>query len=143
MLTEGPAASTTSHAISTASSIDSHAARRAIAAAGLVGIALIHVLDLNGKIHELPYVGWMFIGLIVSALVVTELLIRGDDVRAWLAAGALSAATMVGYAVSRTTGLPGDGDGDVGNWLEPLGLASLVVEGVVVLLAVGRLTARR
>jgi hypothetical protein len=36
--------------------------------------------------------------------------------------------------LSRTTGLPGVSD-DVGNWTEPLGLASLWVEGVVFLLA--------
>jgi hypothetical protein len=32
----------------------------------------------------------------------------------------------VGYVVSRTSGLPGDHDDDVGNWRQPLGLASLL-----------------
>jgi hypothetical protein len=96
---------------------EQHAVRRAMAVVGLASIALIHVLDLQGKLKELPYVGVMFIGLIVSCLVVAEALIRIDDRRAWFAAGALSAATMLGYAVSRTVGLPGDHDDDVGNWL--------------------------
>jgi hypothetical protein len=61
----------------------------------------------------------------------------------WLAAGAVSAATMLGYAISRTSGLPGDNGDDVGNWTESLGLASLLVEGVVVLLVLGRLADRR
>ena len=47
---------------------------------------------------------------------------------------AAPAAVIVGYAISRTTGMPGAMD-DVGNWLEPLGLASLFVEGTVVVFA--------
>ena len=58
---------------------------------------------------------------------------------AWQAAGLLAAATILGYVISRTSGLPGDHDDDVGNWLEPLGLASLLIEAIVILLAVGRL----
>ena len=85
---------------------------------------------------------WRFIGLIIVSLVLAEALIRTDDVRVWLMAGAVSAATMIGYAISRSTGLPGDDDEDIGNWLEPLGLASLLVEGFVVLLVLGRLADR-
>ena len=120
-----------------------HAVRRATMVVALGGIALIHTLDLQGKLDELPYVGVLFIGLIVSCLLVAEGLIRSDDLRVWLLAGALAAATILGYVISRTSGLPGDHDDDVGNWLEPLGLASLLVEGVVILLAVGRLTLSR
>ena len=36
--------------------------------------------------------------------------------------------------MSRTVGLPASTD-DIGNWAEPLGLASLFVEGAVVLLS--------
>ena len=120
-----------------------YAVRRAAVVVALGGIALIHVLDLQGKLDELPYVGALFIGLIVSCLIVAEMLIRSDDLRAWAAAGLLAAATVLGYTISRTSGLPGDHDDDVGNWLEPLGLASLLIEGIVVLLAVGRFAARR
>jgi len=123
--------------------IDSRAIRRAVAGVSLVGIALIHALDLEGKLAELPYVGFMFIALILASLVVAEGLIRSDSARVWLAACALAGGTMSAYIVSRTLGMPGDGGEDVGNWLEPLGLASLVVEGIVVLLALGRLTDRR
>jgi len=37
----------------------------------------------------------------------------------------------VGFILSRTTGLPNASD-DIGNWTEPLGLASLFVEGAVI-----------
>ena len=129
--------------INTGPDLELYLVRRAAAVVGLGGIALVHVLDLQGKLDELPYVGVMFIGLIGASLLLAEALIRSDDARAWLAAGALAAATIVGYGISRTAGLPGDHDSDVGNWLEPLGLASLLVEGVVVLLAVARLMPRR
>jgi len=119
-----------------------HVVRRGITAVALLSIALIHLLDLQGKLDELPYVGVLFIGLIIVSLVLAEALIRTDDVRVWLMAGAVSAATMIGYAISRSTGLPGDDGEDIGNWLEPLGLASLLVEGVVVLLVLGRLADR-
>lgn len=100
-------------------------------------------LDLQGKLDELPYVGVLFIGLIIASLVLAEALIRTDDLRVSLMADAVSATTMmIGYAISRTAGLPGDDGEDVGNWLEPLGLASLLVEGVVVLLVLGRLADR-
>ena len=119
-----------------------HVVRRGLAAVGLLGIALIHVLDLEGKLDELPYVGALFIGLIIACLVLAEALIRSDHPLVWWAAGIVAGATIVGFSISRTSGLPGDNGDDVGNWLEPLGLASLLVEGIVVLLAVGRLLDR-
>jgi len=112
--------------------------RRGAAAVGLLGIALIHLLDVPGKFGETPYLGVAYLGLIVTALFCAELLLRRDDRLVWAATGALAASTLIGYTLSRTTGLPG-AMGDVGNWLEPLGLASLFVEGVVLLLAASAL----
>lgn len=109
-------------------------AARALGAAGLAGIGLIHLLDLAGKFSETPYLAWMYIGLIASAIVVAAELVRTGAARAWAAAGLLAAGAIVGYTLTRTTGLP-QAHGDVGNWLEPLGLASLFVEGLVVLLS--------
>jgi len=42
--------------------------------------------------------------------------------------GGVALAALLGFVYSRTVGLPGGGD-DIGNWWEPLGLASLFVEG--------------
>lgn len=38
---------------------------------------------------------------------------------------------FAGHVVNRSVGMPGATD-DIGNWLEPLGLLSLLVEGFVV-----------
>jgi len=127
----------------TETAVERHVVRRGIAAVGLVSIALVHLLDVPDKFDELPYVGVLFVGLIITSLLLAEGMIRTDDLRVWLVAGVVSAATIVGYAISRTSGLPGDEGNDIGNWTEPLGLASLLVEGIVVLLVLGRLTDRR
>ncbi len=116
-------------------------ARRAVTATGLLGIALIHLLDLPGKIHETPYLGVAYLGLIVASLVLAEALLRHDDRRIWTASAGLALAVMVGFVINRTVGMPGATE-DIGNWLEPLGLASLFVEGAVTLLALGGLRRR-
>ena len=127
----------------TETAVERHVVRRGIAAVGLASIALVHLLDVPDKFDELPYIGVLFVGLIITSLLLAEGMIRTDDLRVWLVAGVVSAATIVGYAISRTSGLPGDEGDDIGNWTEPLGLASLLVEGIVVLLVLGRLTDRR
>src|SRR2546430_6106558 len=108
--------------------------RRAVATIGLLGVALIHLIDLPGKMEETPYLGVAFIGVVIASLLLAGGLVVRPDRTVWLAAGALAAAVFVGYVISRTTGLPAATE-DIGNWREPLGLASLFVEGTVVLLA--------
>jgi len=111
---------------------------RTVAVVGLAGVALIHLLDLPGKFSETPYLGWMYIGLIVGCLAVAAALVHGSDTRAWTAAALLPLGALVGYTLTRTVGLPQAMD-DIGNWTEPLGLASLFVEGALVTLAAGML----
>jgi hypothetical protein len=119
------------------------AVARSVAVVGLAALAVIHLIDgVPGKFDETPYIGWMYMGLIVAALAVAALLIRSSDRRAWMAAGVLSAVTLTGYVLSRSTGLP-QATGDIGNWTEPLGLASLFVEGSLVALCGAMLLSRR
>jgi hypothetical protein len=54
----------------------------------------------------------------------------------------LALAPLVGYVLSRSTGLPSD-SGDIGNWSEPLGLVSMFVETLVIALAVWRMAVAR
>jgi hypothetical protein len=107
---------------------------RAVGVLGLLGVALIHLLDLQSKFHETPYLGVAYLALIGGTLAAAGVLVRHDSRPAWIAALVLAGATFLGYALSRTTGLPSATD-DVGNWLEPLGLASLYVEACVVALS--------
>jgi hypothetical protein len=115
---------------------------RAAAVVGLAGIALIHLLDSLSKFQETPYMGWMYVGLMLSCLAVAGALVRAHAREAWLAAIVLPASAIAGFVLTRTTGLP-QAHGDVGNWSEPLGLASLFVEGALIALAGYALTALR
>jgi hypothetical protein len=115
---------------------------RAAAVIGLAAVALIHLLDLPGKFGETPYLAWLYIVLIVACVATAAALVRSSDPRVWAAAAVFPAGAIVGYALTRTVGLP-QADGDIGNWLEPLGLASLFVEGSLVALSGGVLASRR
>jgi hypothetical protein len=115
---------------------------RGVAVIGLAGVALIHLLDLPGKLSETPYMFFMYLGAIGGSLALAATLMRTSDARAWAGAAALPALVIVGYVLSRTTGLPQSTD-DIGNWGEPLGIASLFVEGSLVALSTAVLVARR
>lgn len=105
--------------------------RRALVAAGLFGIVAVHLVDLPDKMAEVPYLGWAYLGLIVASLVLAELVATRSDRRLMAASAGLSSAVLVGFAINRTTGMPGAMD-DIGNWTEPLGMVSLLVEAAVI-----------
>jgi hypothetical protein len=115
---------------------------RTVAIVGLAGFALIHLLDLPDTMGGTPYIGWMYIGLIVSSLALAGALARTGDTRVWAAAVALVTSVITAYILSRTTGLPQSSD-DIGNWGEPLGIAMLFVGGSFLALASGVLLDRR
>ena len=104
--------------------------RRIAVGLGLATVAAIHILDLPGKLAETPYLGVMYIVLIIAAFVLTERLFIVGSRLDFIAAAALSAVVIVAFTINRTVGMPG-ATGDIGNWLEPLGLLSLVVEAFV------------
>jgi hypothetical protein len=118
------------------------AAVRGTVVVGLAGIAVIHAVDSVGKWSEVRYVFWMYMALIVGALATGGAVLFTRSRLALLAAGAIAASAFAGYVLSRTTGLPSATD-DIGNWTEPLGLASLVVEGCVVALVLAAYRALR
>ena len=113
---------------------------RAVAVIGLAGVALIHLLDAPGTFAAAPYKGWLYVALIAGCLATATALVKRSDPRAWLATILLPLGAFVAFVVSRTVGLPNGAD-DIGNWWEPLGLASLFVEGALVMLAAAVLSA--
>lgn len=110
---------------------------------GLSGTIAVHVMDLPGKISEVPYLGLMYVAVIVLAGVLMHRIMNGPSHRDYLATAGLAGAVFIGFVINRTVGMPGATD-DIGNWLEPLGLLSLVIEGWVVAAALvgARLTSR-
>src|SRR4051794_16545673 len=108
---------------------------RVLGAPRPLGIALIHLLDVVGKFAETPYLGWMYVGAILASFgLAAWLVVRGSSRPVWAATGGLALAILTGFVLSRTTGLP-SATGDIGNWSEGLGLASMFVEGAVVALS--------
>jgi hypothetical protein len=105
--------------------------RSATVLIGLAGIVAVHAIDVTGKMQEVPYMGLMYLGVIAAAGFLMERIVRRGTRLDFLAAAGLAAAVIVGYVVNRTVGMPGAMD-DIGNWWEPLGLLSLMVEGWVV-----------
>ncbi|MEI8323135.1 MAG: hypothetical protein WCG49_08490 [Actinomycetes bacterium] len=127
MQTISPTTATSPRAIS----IDSPSVHRGAVVVGLLSIALIHVLDLPGKWEETRYLGVGYVLVIAASLVLAEL--NANRVRAWslYASAALSIAVLAGFIINRTLGMPRANE-DIGNWGEPLGLASLFVEVITV-----------
>ena len=107
---------------------------RAVTAIGLFAVGIIHALEIPGQVRG---VVWLTMGFCLLAVVAQGaglwLLVR-PSVLAWEFAGLVCALAAVGYVLTRSVPVPGDA-ADVGNWLEPLGVAALIVEGTVVILA--------
>ncbi|MGI8749321.1 MAG: hypothetical protein ACR2J6_02020 [Thermoleophilaceae bacterium] len=88
---------------------------RALTAAGLAGIALVHLLDSIGKYGEVRYIFWMYVALMVDSLTVGGAILHHRHRATWLVTAGLAASAVVGYVVNRTVGLP-DATDDIGNW---------------------------
>ena len=104
----------------------------------LCGVGLIHFIDLFDKWHETTYVAVLYLVLIAGILIASSLLLARKSRAGWALGGSLAAATLLCYVVSRTWGLP-NADDDIGNWTEPLGSASMFVEGLLVFLSAAML----
>jgi hypothetical protein len=103
-------------------------------AVALCATAAIHLALVPEHLREAPYAGVLFLALAVGALgLAVVLLVRCDSV-AWLAAAGLAAMAAAAYVISRSVGLPAMAD-DIGDWLNPLGVAAMVCELAVVAIA--------
>jgi hypothetical protein len=111
---------------------------RGLAAVALVGVALVHLMLLPHEWEESPGLGAMFTVLVVAATVTSGAIVAFDNRLVWLAAVLIGAAPIAGYVLTRSTAVP-FAEGDVGNWLEPAGLAALFLEAWLVALAANTL----
>ncbi len=101
-----------------------------------LGVGVIHVVDQGGltALKDPAYIGDGYRLLEVAAVLAAVLLLARRAAAGWFLAAGVAIGPLLGYVVSRSVGLPGYTE-DVGNWAEPIGLLSLVVEGVLLLLA--------
>jgi hypothetical protein len=117
---------------------DADVVARAVAAAALAALAVIHTVDLPNTLGPTPLVGIGYFGIIAVAMLAGAVMVIRSHWLAWTLAGGLAVAAMGGYVLTRSLsgGFLGD-HGDVGNWRCPLGIAALGVESLIILLAAG------
>lgn len=93
----------------------------------LLVVAIVHVPLIPEHLREAPYVGVLFILLVVVSAALAVLLVRSDTRIVWTATAVVMLLALVAYLVSRTVGLPQLHD-DIGEWGDPLAVPSLVAE---------------
>jgi hypothetical protein len=126
------------------------AARSSLVArvAGLVGclaVAALHVIDQGGVpgSKDPEYVQILYYILEAAGVMAAALLLANQARLGWFLSLGIAAGPILGYVLSRGPGLP-DYTDDIGNWTEPLGVISLVVEGILLILGTASiLTSRR
>jgi hypothetical protein len=111
--------------------------RWVLAGAALVA-AVAHVPVIAPHLDEAPYMGVLFIVLTAACLVLAGAVLVRDVPAVYGLAILTCGLAIVGYAATRLVAFP-ELDDDVGNWLEPLGVVSVLAEAVVVLAAVSAL----
>jgi hypothetical protein len=102
----------------------------------LMGIAVIHLVQLVPTFQSTPPLGVAFLPLIAGSVVVGAQLVNPNVAprRLWLPVLALGVAAIGGYVFTRVLSTPLDNQ-DVGNWSCMLGIAALFVEGTLVALS--------
>lgn len=103
---------------------------------GCLAVAAIHVIDQGGVpgTKSPEYVQVLYYALEVAGVLAAALLLTKHARAGWLLSLGVAAGPIVGYVLSRGPGLP-DYTDDIGNWAEPLGVGSLLVEGILLILA--------
>ncbi|MEH3052849.1 MAG: hypothetical protein PGN13_02435 [Patulibacter minatonensis] len=107
---------------------------RATLVVGLLGTALVHVIDGIGKWSEVRYEFWLFMALVVGCVALAGGFLFTRSRLLLPATLGLIVPAFIAYVLSRTTGLPQSTD-DIGNWTEPIGVVNVFVELAVLAVA--------
>ncbi len=94
----------------------------------VVEIGVLHLYMAPHEFEETRYLGILFAVNFILALIGALRMLR-DELLGWAIGLFLAAASMGGYVLSRTAGLPGM---EVEPWTHPVGLISLAVEACFV-----------
>jgi hypothetical protein len=111
----------------------SSSALKWLAIAAILGTGLIHLLEAQDAFGDARYKGILFVANGLGALVAAFGLYINRRWMGWVLGLLVAGGALLAYVASRTVGLPGlPAEPDA--WLEPMGVASLVCEGVFVVL---------
>ena len=115
---------------------------RAAVIIGLGGIAVVHILQAPEAFDATFYLGFLFCLAVVACLILAAAVATTNDSRVTELAGAFASLILLLYLISRCFGLPAFTD-DKGVWDEPLGLLSMVFEGLVICVTAATMSAPR
>ena len=93
----------------------------------IIIVGLIHLIGAPEDLEEAPYQSLLFLANFFGALTAAIGIYRGRS-WGWSFGVLVAGGALVAYVVSRTIGLPGLPVEE--EWLEPLGLLSLLVEAL-------------
>jgi hypothetical protein len=111
---------------------------RWLMATAAVGAAAAHIPVIAPHLEEAPYMGVLFILLTIACVALATAAIVYDAPVVYLAAATICGLTIIGYAATRIVAFPML-EHDVGNWLEPLGVVSIIAEAIVVVSSIASL----
>ncbi len=92
-------------------------------------MGVVHVIEAPDAFKDMPYKGMLFILNGIAALLAAFGIWRGARSWGWTLGLVVAVATIIGYIASRTVGLPGL-PAEPDEWLEPLGVVSIVAEAI-------------
>ena len=115
---------------------------RATGIVGLVGVAAVHFVQVVPTTEQTPWLGAGFVLLTVACVVLAGRLIAGQSRATWVQVGVVNGLAILGYIFTRSFSTFID-NGDVGNWSENLGMAALLVEGLLLILSLRQLLVSR
>jgi hypothetical protein len=108
-----------------------HSSWRLALVPAMLAAAAFHLPVIAAHLVEAPYMGILFIALSGACVVLAAVLINFDSPAIYALAVLTCGSAVAGYGASRLVAFPMLAD-DVGDWAEPLGVASVVAELVVV-----------
>jgi hypothetical protein len=101
-----------------------------LAAAGLVAVAVVHLIDGPGSLSDQAYIGVLELLLAAFSVPVAVMLLVRPVRVLWELAGGVTLIALLCFLASRIVGLPGATD-DIGGWGQTLGVVNVAVELVV------------
>ena len=111
---------------------------RLLLAVAVVVVAAAHVPVIGPHLDEAPYMGVLFVVLTAGCAAIGLAALIRDSAAVYALAVLTCGLAVVGYAATRLVAFPMLAD-DVGNWLEPLGVVSVIGELAVIATALAAL----
>ena len=93
-------------------------------------VGTIHFLLAPDEYKEAHYMGILFGANFLAAFIAAGGILRRTT-WGWVLGLLIASGSLIGYMVSRTTGMPGM---EVEDWITPSGLIAMAVEGIFILL---------